>query len=441
MTFAGAKWAMAERRPSWVKSGAPSLDLDLVMGRAWLNGRAYRGEAAIKALFSNFSTPAHYALGLDGKLYAIHANSLDCFHMPPGMCRGQLIEEGRTNFVPGSELFENAAWLSNNVSVSENVEAAPDLSLTADRLSDDSTNASHNIRTQANKTVALGTIYTGSYFVKAETTSLVQLAFQNGGGSFGGDSYVNFDLSTGSVVASGGSPVAYGIQSFAGGWYRIWLALTCTNSATNAGLALLALINSPSAFRLEGYVGSGGSILIWGGQFEAGSFPSSYTPTVGSSVTRAASSISRTTGNEVATMNGSLYSECIPTYLTPSGVIMRLDNNANSNFHALRHSTGGGGQRVGTTVASSPTWNEEIGAIQLNQTNRVAYRFRDSDFGAVINNGVFFSQTSGAVPASLSRLRLGDGSSGGNAFNGYLRRVALYTRGLSNPELQALTAA
>jgi len=42
MTFSGAKRAMAQARPSWLKSGVPSLDLDLSMGCVWFNRRAHR---------------------------------------------------------------------------------------------------------------------------------------------------------------------------------------------------------------------------------------------------------------------------------------------------------------------------------------------------------------------------------------------------------------
>ena len=126
--------------------------------------------------------------------------------------------------------------------------------------------------------------------------------------AFGSNCIARFTLSgSGSYyISSNGTETTASIQQFPNGWYRCSL----TSQAT-------ATASPPVQFRLSGsstngtqnYTGDGTSgIYVWGAQLEAGSFPTSYIPTEGSTVTRAAD-VTSITGRNFGSVNLLPYSE------------------------------------------------------------------------------------------------------------------------------------
>lgn len=184
---------------------------------------------------------------------------------------GLLIENASTNLLTYSEQFDNAAWGKGNCTIATNIVAAPDVSITADKIIEDTANSQHVI-TQSIGTVTIGSVYTISIFAKAQERTMVFLtAF--------GEGYSVFDLSNGTVVQTGSNICS--ITAYPDGWYRCTSTIIKTN--TNGGFycGLWTTANS--------YLGDGTSgLYIWGAQLELGSAATSYIPTVASQVTRAA---------------------------------------------------------------------------------------------------------------------------------------------------------
>jgi hypothetical protein len=80
----------------------------------------------------------------------------------------------------------------------------------------------------------------------------------------------------------------------------------------------------------------------------------------------------------------------------------------------------------------------DSGGAYSNATAKAAAAFAASDRAISANGTVATTSTSGALPASITRLELG-GNSGFNYLNGYLRRITYYPRRLTNLELQTIT--
>jgi len=174
-------------------------------------------------------------------------------------CPHLLLEPARTNLVQYSEDFSNAAWTKSNSSITSNSVISPDGTLNADKLvvSTSSGYISGTFISSGNTDVTV------SFFVKSDTLSNFNFteAFYFG-------TITNFDLSNGTT--DNGK-----IENYGNGWYR------CSKTYTYASGQQIVAIQIKT--------GATGSLYIFGGQYEEGSYPTSYIKSnSGGATTRAA---------------------------------------------------------------------------------------------------------------------------------------------------------
>lgn len=352
--------------------------------------------------------------------------------------KGLLIEEQRSNLVTYSEQFDNAAWTKTNATVTANSATAPDGTSTADSLIENTVNGVHDARRSV--TASALTTYTQSIFVKASGRTRGQMQmFGNSGGST-----INYDLTAGTATAAG----AYGgwtgasatITNYGNGWYRI------TNTATtNAGLTtLVAAYLLADASGSASYTGDGTSgMLYWGAQVEAGAFATSYIPTVASTVTRSADVASMTGTNFSSWYNqseGTVFVSYDIIAYSANQRIFSINDGTVSNEAAEYSSTGSnrmivtsGGVTVATPIGLSP--------ISAGVIYNAALAFKLDDFAISVNGNSPVTDTSGAMPVSVTKLGIGSNSVGTTTYlNGHIRRIAYYPTRLANATLQRLTA-
>ncbi|MEW5680460.1 phage head spike fiber domain-containing protein [Comamonas kerstersii] len=216
--------------------------------------------------------------GPDGKLRTVAANTPRIDYDPAtGKCLGLLVEEARTNLLTHSATFSSSTWIKTRSIISAATVIAPDGISFAEKLSEDTQNGAHYIYKNASFTV--GSIYTLSIFAKKSERSVINI-------SSGGTSGTNalFDISAGTVLSAGNNASA-NIRKCGEDWFLCSISF----SATNAGSQTCVIGVGDNA----GYQGDGVSgIYVWGVQLEVGSFPTSYIPTEGAAVTRAADKVS-----------------------------------------------------------------------------------------------------------------------------------------------------
>jgi hypothetical protein len=176
-----------------------------------------------------------------------------------------------------SEAFDNAAWAKTNASVSANLTTAPDGTLTADALIE---NTTQSVGHQVGRAITYvsGSTYTASCYFKlypGPITRYVRLQLGNAT-VFGVDCYVNVNLAAGTILSTIGSPSSTSITNEGNGWYRASL----TKQYTGAGVTLSPTISLISTTGSALYTDADGlsGIYLWGAQFEEGSL-SAYDPT------------------------------------------------------------------------------------------------------------------------------------------------------------------
>lgn len=180
--------------------------------------------------------------------------------------------QGNINLVIQSQRFDSSAWTKDNSSVTLDALAAPDGTLTADKLLDTATTAVHRV-TQT-LTFSVGTAYTMSVYAKAAERSALYVKAPDA--RFGASSHASFDLATGvATVGGGGSAVMIAAGD---GWYHCVYSLPCTSSGTGDVEYMMAS-SATASFANTTYLGDGGGMFLWGAQVEVGYLAGPYAAT------------------------------------------------------------------------------------------------------------------------------------------------------------------
>jgi hypothetical protein len=222
-----------------------------------------------------------------------------------GESLGLLVEESRTNLITNSGDVA-AYYTEQNSTPTADAAVSPDGTTTATLLVPNTSNSTH-ASFNSSVSFSASTTYSYSLFVKPNGYTFIQLVFTSG---FGNNSaWVNFNLTgSGSSGFTGGGEIDSQIQAYPDGWYRCTIVATSGSSPSGGG-PVYAVLDSDRNSRDPNYAGNGtDGAYLWGAQIEAGSFPTSYIPTEGSTVTRAAD-VTSITGRNFGSVNLLQYSE------------------------------------------------------------------------------------------------------------------------------------
>ena len=193
-----------------------------------------------------------------------------------GGCPSWLFEPQRTNLVKYSEDFTNAVWNPFNSSVSANASTAPNGTLTADKLVENTSLLVHGIRPAAIISFTSGAAYSLSVFAKADERNFLRLEGVSQVGAY-------FNLTTGSKTQDADARVLDSeIISISNGWYKCSITLQEAGRGTDYIYCFLSLDGTTKLYQGDGVSG----LYIWGAQLEQGGYPTSYIKTEASQVTR-----------------------------------------------------------------------------------------------------------------------------------------------------------
>ena len=354
-----------------------------------------------------------------------------------GELLGWLIEEQRTNNIPYSEDFANAAWAKNRTTIVANAATAPDGNVTADKLvettaADNSHNAFYTIYN-----LTAGETYTFSVFIQAAERQTAALVVNNNGAF----PLALFDIATGIVLSNSGSLIPK-IEKYQDGWFRCSVSFVL-QTVDNVGV-FISLIEKTELELLQTYTGDGTSgFYVWGAQFEEGPTPSSYIQTTGATATRAEDSWLIEKGAfPFSYPNFSLY-------------ISYSQFGANKIEYSMAASFGqypslisvsdygeanGYGKQIVVANAGAST-ALPLGDSVKNESTRIVASLNGDKISASTNGGETMSLNGATQPPYASFTYFGVGGTlGGNRLNGHVRHLAYFPYPLMDDTLPAITA-
>jgi len=351
-------------------------------------------------------------------------------------CPHYLLEPASTNIIPYSEdLTQATIWTPTRCNITANQITSPDGALNADLLTVTDGSIENYVQTSA-LTVS-GTKQTASFFVKKGTSDFCHILLWDTSND-GARQW--FDLNNGIVgtsttFGSGVSVDSAQIINYGNDWFRC--------------IAVFNNSNTTVRFRMSASNSNGGTtstigktIYIWGAQLEVSSYPTSYIPTNGTAITRAAESA--TGSGNAATFNDS------------EGVLMaEIAALANDGtFRAISLSSGSTTNRVliylnNTTNVIRPNvvsngvvqMNAYVNVPDITNFNKVLIRYSLNNIAFWVN-GYKLSEvlSTTSMPIGLNELSFDNVGGGSEKFFGKTREVQYFDSALTDAQLETLTS-
>jgi hypothetical protein len=363
--------------------------------------------------------------------------------------KGLLLEDARTNLALDSEDFSAATWTLGAVTVTANAAVSPTGATTADSLLETTANTEHILYATATYTF---TTATQSLYVKPNGRTNVALRFY-----YGINDWVArvFSLTgSGSVTqssagsSSGFSAVSSSIVDAGNGWYRISMTATQASRLVYVSSPDLCTSSTPTLAASNGtevYAGDvTKGVYVWGAQLETASTASSYIPTTGSTVTRAAD-ISTSVATSVFESSWYRQSEgtvfANGTSRSTSGgnaFVLQIDDGTSNNTLRVYHQTD---EQAVFQVRTSATsrFSTGFGTLTDGTAYKASANFKSGDNAAVLNGGNITSNATTWTPSSaFTRLVIGN-SQATEILNGHIRRLTYWPTRLGNEVLQRIT--
>ena len=178
-------------------------------------------------------------------------------------------------------------------------------------------------------------------------------------------------------------------------WQRFELTNTTTPTQSNRNVGLI---------KSYGQVGDL-DISIWGAQFEAQSYATSYIPTSGTSVTRNQETCINATP-EINSEEGVLYAEISALADDLTFRSISLSDGTTSNRCVLRY--GGTTNKVNVLISSGGliVFDNNFTLTEITDFNKIAVKYKQDDFAFWVNGVEVATDTNGNTPIGLNELYL-----------------------------------
>jgi len=243
-----------------------------------------------------------------------------------------------------------------------------------------------------------------------------------------------FDLSAGTTGGPNNDHDSAGIESIGNGWYRCWVVWDSTTDLVGEIRIHVADGGSATVDR-DGT----SSILVWGAQVEAGSFPTTYIPTTSAAVTRNADAgdTYSAVGN-ADSFPQTLSLEYTPTQISQVAYLASVDDDSADNRAELYVDATGHPVLLvrsgGTTTATITSADALVAGV----TYRITGIIGTNDAELLVDGVSKGTDTTVTVPVSPTVLRVGQDYNGANQPYGSIRLLRDYNKRLSTTQVAGL---
>jgi len=266
----------------------------------------------------------------------------------------------------------------------------------------------------------VGNNYVCGHFMKYNGVAVTLTASPASGTIISANGTFGFD--------SGGTPSKSGdvdYIEYPNGWYYVYAEVTCISSgATKVNFGI-----------------SSGSILVWKSQYELGSYPTSYIPTAGSTVTRVAdNAYSSTDASLFNSLEGTLFLQAEALINGGSNRYLTISNGTVSTYVRISYATA-------TGYITAQLYNG--GVVQAsydylttqNQNNKIAVKYGTNIFQFWFNGTKVYEKTSSVTPPTSGTFNVLKFSRGDGIDWMYAKIQGLlyFPTALSDVELEYLT--
>ena len=394
----------------------------------WFNGQQYAGAAAwLTATSGTFSRASTGTYTNSAGNLATAANNVlrfdyDAVALAP---KGVLLEGASTNLQIDSNTF--SSWSLTGTSVSQNL-TGPDGVANSGWTLTANAGGTGQLGAPSSPLVPAGGKFTVSVFVAPGTNNFVYIICSDG---------VNFVYPTlnaatgangGNASQGGTAAVSVSFIPAGDGWLRAvfsFSGFTVGNSLSlNVGVSNAGGSTTASA---------SGTLGVYGFQFEATTFVSSYIPTVASTVTRAIDSlsVSQTVNHSTATILSRFYNTAA------QGGIFSVDDGTANNRIDYRYVSALSLVSSGGTLEDSLSLTAALGA----GFNKVAISAQagTGTHLAAVNGSAAGSGNIAAMPTALTELLIGNLPGGGQQPYADVAAAGFWPVAASSAQLQTLT--
>jgi hypothetical protein len=310
-----------------------------------------------------------------------------------------LVEPSATNLVESSDINSDWGFYSNDSTITQHTSDLGEINAyVLSRIgSNQKTSLQHGDISGGSTTNA-----TASLFYKNIGEARF---FQFWDTNLSGNNFVNVDTISDAFNASAGSAK---ITNLGNGWRR--LEWTRPDSASqSSGKIRLSLADSLGDSRNSNFAGTGG-IAFAGVQLEEGDVATSFIPTSGSTVTRAADNLVISGSDFSGFFNaseGTVYTEFVPTQASAGRYVWSINNGTYSSrtFQNILSNL----QLTNTyRINNSDSFLQTITThnVSPNEINRTAFTYSSDLFQSSID-GNNSSSNSGATTSAFNKLNLG----------------------------------
>lgn len=388
----------------------------------------------IAAMFTTTRASTGTYFDADGLLKTAAANVPRVQYNPvTRQNEGYLYESGATNLLVRSQEFDNASWGKIGATITANAITAPDGTLTADKLVENTSTGGHIA--VGGFSVTSGVLYVASCFLKAAGRGFAFLTVNTGFPV----TAISVNLTTGAVTSAVGTPLNAVCTVIGDGWYRASFYVAATSTTT----ASVNVYNSADGvWANRNYLGDGASgVYLWGAMVEgsaAASYATSYIPTTSATVARSADVPTLATDTSWFNLTeGTFLIDMTPLGLQAGAAaeLISFDDGASTNHYRIRFGSVIAGADF--TVSSGGVNQVDTGSFGVTAARgRYSFAYAVNDFAFTKDGQTVLTDVSGSLAASITRLVLGLNQGGAHR----VHRVAYWPKRLTNAQLQLLTA-